>query len=139
MFRSVLVPLDGSPSSEHALPVALNLVRRCEGRLRVVRVHELFPPAYGASVGFSEQVNAAVKQQERDYLDTINSRLPAADRVRTTIELLDGDIVPALQADMIGLATHGRHGLNRLLFGSVADKLIRSSTLPILLTRQKSQ
>ena len=70
MIHSVLVPLDGSPFAEHALPWGTTLARRADARLLLARVHEFFPPADGATVLFADQVDRAVKERERAYLDS---------------------------------------------------------------------
>lgn len=140
MIRSVLVPLDGSPLSEHALPLAAAVARRAGARLVLARVHELLPPAYGVGVGFAEKVDDALEEKERAELDAVRSRLPADLIDKVTAELLEGDIVPALaaraaSADLVVMSTHGYGPLARFWLGSVADQMVRVLPVPLLLVR----
>jgi nucleotide-binding universal stress UspA family protein len=122
MFRSVLVPLDGSPFSEQALPLA-QMVGRVEGtRLHLGHVHE------GDGGG-----------QKEDYLAEIAGRLQAAG-VETDHRLLEGKVGKAIEdwakevaPDLIVMATHARSGLERLRLGSVAEALVSSGIAPMLL------
>jgi nucleotide-binding universal stress UspA family protein len=138
MIRTVMVPVDGSPFAEHALPAALAIARRGDGRLRVVRVHEIFPPAYGGSPSLAERVDEAIMDRERVDLDDVARRLPPSFPVTT--ELLDGEIVPALarraaECDLVVMSTHGHGPLVRFWLGSVADELMRVLPVPLLLVR----
>jgi nucleotide-binding universal stress UspA family protein len=140
MIRSVLVPLDGSSLSEHALPLAAAVARRAGARLVLARVHELLPPAYGVGVRFAEKVDGALKEKERAELDAVRRRLPLDLTGQVTAELLEGDVVPALAAraaaaDLVVMATHGYGPLARFWLGSVADQMVRVLPVPLLLVR----
>jgi nucleotide-binding universal stress UspA family protein len=143
MLRSILVPLDGSPFGEHALPLALGIARRAGAELQLLHVHQ--PVVIAAAEGplfVSDQVDAEIKQQQRAYLDDVRRRLAAVGDVPAHPVLLEGEIVPTLRGaaaslgvDLIVLTTHGRGALARFWLGSVADELVRDSPVPLLLVR----
>lgn len=136
MYRSILVPLDGSAFSEHALARALGLARRSGAQLHLAHVHA--PP----SSGLADTARAELRATAQMYLEGLVQRLAASWRVPITTMLLDGPIVAALcgyaaqcRADLIVMSTHGRGALSRFWLGSTADALIRQATVPMLLVR----
>ena len=140
MIHSVLTPLDGSPFSEHALPLAVALARRAGASLHLVRVHQPLPPPYATELIPDASVDAFLQEQERQYLDTTARRLAVGAPLRVATELLQGDVATALQkraasADLVVMSTHGRGPLGRFWLGSVADELIRVIPAPLLLVR----
>jgi nucleotide-binding universal stress UspA family protein len=123
MFRSVLVPLDGTPLSEQAMQLAEMVGRAAGTRLHLVSVEE--PGADAADRG--------------SYLTDIVQRLQGAD-IEADYVLLEGKVVEAIEgrakqvdADLIVMVTHGRSGLERLRFGSVAEGLVTRGIAPMLL------
>jgi nucleotide-binding universal stress UspA family protein len=144
MYRSVLVPLDGSAFAEHALPLALSIARRAGATLHLVQVHVLYPlqePACGW-LPFNPTLDVEVKEQERAYLAGVVKRLAAGSAVPVTSTLTDGLIVDGIleqvraqKADLIVMTTHGQGPLTRLWLGSTADALIRLAPSPVLLAR----
>jgi nucleotide-binding universal stress UspA family protein len=142
MIRSVLVPLDGSPFGEHALPLALAVARRAGASLQLVHVHQSVPPASVAGVTVADAVEVMLRQEEQAYLDDMAKHLPVSVPVRTT--LLDGAVAQAIHnraaangVDLVVLATHGRGALGRFWLGSVTDELIRLLPMPALLVRPR--
>lgn len=144
MLHTILVPLDGSAFAETALPTAFHLARRDDADVLVVRVHEPALPVTrtrGARV-VDPTLDQVLREEERRYLDELPARLPASDRARVRIELLEGGIVETLAAhtraagtDLVVMTTHARGGLSRAWLGSVADGLLRRSPVPVLLLR----
>jgi nucleotide-binding universal stress UspA family protein len=146
MYRSILVPLDGSTFAEHALPLALSIARRAGATLRLVQVHlSVFPPFGdgGGTVPLDFRLDDEVRAQEAAYLASTIARLTAvAPTVPASTALLDGPTADVLcgqaiaaKADLVVMATHGRGALSRLWLGSVADKLVRKLPMPVLLVR----
>lgn len=144
MYRSLLVPLDGSAFAEQALPFALNIARQAGATVNLVSVH--VPCAFLSTEGmtaWSYQWVADSMEQERAYLDGITKRLTTAGSVPVSSKFLEGPAVAeALQhhatatgADLIIMTTHGRGPLSRFWLGGVADELVRRATTPILLVR----
>lgn len=143
MYRTILVPLDGSQFAEHALPVALALARRSGARLHLVSVSTPLTAAYleGIYLG-SDDLDAEVNTRYRAYLDGMAVRLREYINVPITDEVRHGEVAPALcqlasggEYDLVVMATHGRGPLGRFWLGSVADEVIRHVTLPVLLVR----
>lgn len=147
----VLVPLDGSALAEEALPHAVGLARLLNGSLVLLRVvvptPVVAPPlAPGGEILLGAPVlDADLVEQERaeaeDYLRDVAARLREQGVTVQTIASV-GPVATvvletsrAVDASLIVLATHGRTGLERLLFGSVAAEVLRRAELPLLLVR----
>lgn len=143
LFRSILVPLDGSPLAEEALPLALGIAHKSGSTIWLALVHE--PPAipYDApSARLVTSTEEAVEQAEREYLRKVESRLREGGIHAATLGPLTGEIGPVLAeqvleigVDLVVMATHGRGGVQRAWLGSVADYLIRHVDVPVLLVR----
>jgi nucleotide-binding universal stress UspA family protein len=146
MFRTILVPLDGSPFAEQALPWALCLARRAGATLDLVRGHVLYALTQPAAAWapFDPVAEAECQQEERAYLDGIARRLTGAAPVAVRKALVDGFETEGIRkrvqegrADLVVMATHGRGPLGRLFLGSVADVLVRETSVPVLLVRPR--
>lgn len=140
MYRSILVPLDGSAASEHAIPYALGIARRAAATVQLVHVST---PAQRVP-GSGRTVSEIEEQRERArvYLAELGGELSERWEVPVSALVLDGPAATALNAyattagtDLIVMTTHGRSALSRLWLGSVADTLVRQTHLPLLLTR----
>jgi nucleotide-binding universal stress UspA family protein len=142
MIRSILVPLDGSPFAEHALPYALAVARRAGARVEVAHAH---PPPDPARPDWPrpppERSDPESLAGRRAYLDGVARRLTAAGAAASAA-LLEGPTALALcrraeegGADLVVMTTHGRGPLSRLWLGGVADALLRHLTTPLLLVR----
>jgi nucleotide-binding universal stress UspA family protein len=138
-LRRLLVPLDGSPLAESALPSACALGRTLGATVVLVRV-EPFATAGMPDYGYVSDLSAvdaeAVARAEA-YLERVRSRLPGG--VRTELVVLRGFPAATLEqfarqedVDLVVMATHAYGGLRRLVAGSVADQLIRQG-LPVYL------
>jgi nucleotide-binding universal stress UspA family protein len=141
-LRSIVVPLDGSPAAEQAIPAATAIARAARARLRLVLVHRLPPaPNDRQAAKLYVSVELAVRKAERAYLRAIARRVKDGG-ARATGLLLEGPAGPTLvrwirrsDADLVVMTTHGRGALGRAVYGSVADQLVRSLELPVLLVR----
>jgi nucleotide-binding universal stress UspA family protein len=97
-------------------------------------------PVAQALIERTETLHNQLRQQARDYLETIAGGLRQRGfRVLTRVEVEEKPALAILNqaqtADLVALSTHGRHGLSRLFVGSVADKVIRGGHLPVLVYR----
>jgi nucleotide-binding universal stress UspA family protein len=143
MYRSLLVPLDGSQFGEHALPLARAIARQTGATLHLVHVHVISVPiSVDAIPVFDEALDAQDRAREQSYLDGLARRLSAGGALTITTAVLDDPIANTLQtyalAHDIGLVvmtTHGRGPFSRFWLGSVADTLVRCAPMPILLLR----
>jgi nucleotide-binding universal stress UspA family protein len=142
MFRSILVPLDGSTFGEHALPLAASLARRADAVLHLVHVHQAVPPASVAGVAVMDTLDLHLRQDEQAYLADVVRRLTEAGPIKVNSVLLEGEVEPAIrahaarvEADLVAMSTHGRGALGRFWLGSVADELVRDLPRPVLVVR----
>jgi nucleotide-binding universal stress UspA family protein len=141
MYHSIVVPLDGSPFGEQALPLALSIAQRAEVPIDVVHVHVPLAPMYAESAaGLETTLDPRIRDQEEAYLNDIVKRIAAVSRCRICTKLLDGSVADAIRehaqarsADLIVMTTHGRGPFSRFWLGSAADQLVRRSSTPILL------
>jgi nucleotide-binding universal stress UspA family protein len=143
MYRSVLVPLDGSPFSEQALPLARTIARASGAALHLAQVYVPGVKQPIASQPSSDAgLEAEHRRREQAYLDAIATRLGIEAEIKVVPVLLDGPIADTLgvyvstnDIDLVVMTTHGRGGINRLWLGSIADTLARRITVPLLLIR----
>jgi len=144
MYKKILVAVDGSETSARALAAALNLARESDARLQplfVVDVPLLIYDVPGYDPSYVR--NALVEEGKRVLADA--TALMAASGVKGPARLVEtelaGDdiahrILAAAQefgADVVVMGTHGRHGVQRLMLGSVAERFLRIATCPVLL------
>ena len=138
MFDTVVVATDGSDSVKRAVDVALDLAARCEAD-----VHAL-------SVVDASEVDASPAQLQDEFRTALETTADAA--LGTVEERADREVTTAIRegrpageicgyarevdADVIATGTRGRHGENRLLLGSVAERIVRTSPVPVLTVRQ---
>ncbi len=143
MGEQILAPLDESELAEHALPTAARLAQAVGGRLHLVRVIDLLAHATWAPIPAFVPANvyAREEQETRAYLTTQQERL-AATGLAVLTATPTGDVGAALldyereaQITLVVLCSHGRSGLARFALGSVAERLLRYGTAPLLLVR----
>jgi len=150
MYRTIMVPLDGSSLGEYALPLALGIARRAGATLDLVHVcTALGPNAFGGELDapvLGETRREQLRVRARAYLEQLAGSLSARWEVAITATVLDGRAVDTLYdhalasgADLVVMTTHGYGPLTRAWMGSVADKLVRRLPMPILLTRPHDQ
>ena len=146
IFRTVLVPLDGSLLSEQALPLARRLASGMGAVLELVRVHVSATAweAYTDAMAGSPAPEADTTREEVAYLEERAAEARAGG-LEVSTSLLQGQVAPAIArraravADLVIMTTHGRGPLSRFWLGSVADELLRTLHVPILLIRPTMQ
>ena len=143
MYKRALVPLDGSPTAEAIIPFILEIAGPLDMAVRLVRVVEPIAPMVveGASPVIVDDPVARERDAE-EYLAPIAAELRGRG-VEAAWEVRRGaaaaSILAAAQSsgvDLIAMSTHGRSGLGRLLFGSVAEQVLRHADVPVFLMRQ---
>ena len=141
MFRTVVVPLDGSHFAEQALPHALAIVRGAGASLDLVHVHVL-EEHKSARYSYDPSIDKEHQHEEQLYLENMAKSLTSVSPVPWTAAVITGlDSEAILQrvhdrkADLIVMSTHGRGALDRFFLGGVADELIRQAAVPVLLVR----
>lgn len=142
----VLVPLDGSPFSEYALPLAARLARLQNAELDLARAHlpiAVMPaPGEFALPAYEPTWDREARDASRAYLQERCDRLEREYGVRARPVLLDGRVAQALEeyvrgADvtLVVTTTHGRGGISRVVQGSVVDELVRLVDIPVITLR----
>jgi nucleotide-binding universal stress UspA family protein len=145
MYRSVLVPLDGSRFGEQALPLALSVARRSGAGLLLAHVQVLPALMYTETrYNVENTLDARAREQARGYLDGVVKRLAETAGVPVSGVFLEGGVADALHeyikghgVDLVVMTTHGRGPLSRFWLGSVADELARRAPAPLLLIRPR--
>jgi nucleotide-binding universal stress UspA family protein len=143
MYERVLVPLDGSDLAEQILPFAEKVAGPLDAEIILVRVVE--PLSAGeamAAAGVVAPDTLFLRELDaKRYLVSLEQRVTNKGlRVRTRIQHGSAaeEIVKAATtsgADLIAMTTHGRSGIGRLLFGSVAEAVLRAAQVPVLMIR----
>jgi nucleotide-binding universal stress UspA family protein len=147
-FPIVLVPLDGSGFAEQALPVAAAIARRTDATLHLASVQMPMPVLAPGAEDFAVDVNVhrELREQLQAYLASTAQTVSTPHGLEVTSALLDGLPADALaqyarakHVALIVMTTHGHGGLSRLWLGSVADRLLRRVTVPVLLLRPREE
>lgn len=135
MYKRILVPLDGSPFAEHALPVAIAISRLTNAAVHLVRVHEPSSTMY-TSRGRSDEL---VRRRELEYLNAVAARSVAAGTSAVVTSLVNGWPPSAIEreiarigADLVVITDRGRTGLVTRCFGTVSDNLVRQAHVPVV-------
>ena len=144
MFERIVVGLDGSRVSETALKTGVELARRLGAPLHLVRVADLAVVPWGANqaaAAYAELSNEMVREKDAAtrYLETVAQPL-RDEGLTVATEVRSGFAARELAAaagpgDLLIVASHGRHGLERLMLGSVAEEVVKRSPAPVLVTR----
>ena len=151
MYRRVVVPLDGSDLAAGVLPHVTEVIRDRGSQVYLLSVAPLMrriaPTVVDvcpSSAGTQEE-RRHIERELAAYLQTAAQRLePVAADVRANVRFgRPADEILAfageLGADLIAMSTHGRSGISRWVFGSVADRVLRGATCPVLLVRAGTQ
>ena len=154
MYERILVPLDGSILGETALSYIEELVSKLKPEpkvevtlLQVVSslTHYIIAGEAGVQVPYTEQEMEQIKQKAMDYLNKASEGLRKRGAiVKTQVSIGDhadeiNNVANEIDADLVAMSTHGRSGLSRWAFGSVADKVLRGGNKPVLMVRVPSE
>lgn len=144
MYQKILVPVDGSTTSEHALQEAIKLAKLHQAQLELVHVFEdILYWVDESYINYAELQETIRTSSEK----TLNQALALVQQAGLTAEtkLLEAkseriaNVILAeaerWQAELIVIGTHGRTGFSRMVLGSVAEGVVRSAPMPVLLVR----
>lgn len=143
MYKRLLVPLDGSALAEAALSHAEQLAAAGDGEIVLLRVvispySIVAPDLVLAGQGIDQDI---LQQQAEHYLQTAAARL-AGRGFAVRMATCPGPVAEAIldharssDADLIVMSTHGRGGISRWVYGSVADRVLQAAPCPVLLIR----
>ena len=142
MYSKIVVPLDGSPVAECALPLVRTLARRLALPVTLFSVVDLREISRDVTAAdgllFLDRMVEDESRRMTDYVNQTAKSLGAVALVTQSDKGAAETIVETAAADknsLIVMATHGRSGLNRFLLGSTAEKVLRASNNPVLLVK----
>jgi len=142
-IKKVLVPIDFSDYSKSSLRYSVNFVRCFKADLILIYVIEpvIYPPDFSMGQIAVPAVDAEIDKRAYEELNKLaKTEVPADMNVRTIIKT-GKPFVEIIETaaeeniDLIIIATHGRSGVEHILFGSTADKVIRKAPCPVLTVR----
>jgi nucleotide-binding universal stress UspA family protein len=147
MYRRILVPVDGSTTSNCALQEAIKLAQQHHAQLELVHVFEdILYWVDESYINYAELQETVRESSEKILIEA--QALVQQGGLATGIKLLEAkgqrtaNVIVAeaerWQADLIVIGTHGRTGFSRLLLGSVAEGVVRTAAIPVLLIRGHS-
>lgn len=153
MYSKIVVPLDGSVFAEQALPHAEAVAVRGETEIHLISIAPMLEDQGLAAVDLypvyvyhdylvdQTQETQRIRTELQDYLNQVAARLRATG-FDALISIRFGQPADEILAyaqelgcDIIVMSTHGRSGVGRWVYGSVADKVLRGSKIPVLLIR----
>lgn len=146
-YKHILVPLDGSELAELALADAFGVAEMSQAEVTLLQIVAPIDTVVGAETGhpiFIDQQWETKKGNALEYLSTVCERLGCPEvQTHTVVEMgppaeMIIDYAHHHPVDLIVMATHGRSGLPRWVYGSVADKVLRGADVPVLLVRAHS-
>ncbi|ELY45045.1 universal stress protein [Natronorubrum sulfidifaciens] len=140
MFDTVVVATDGSESVKRAIDVALDLAARFDAEIHALSVVDA-SEVDASPQQLRDELRTALETTADAALATVEER--ATDDAEITTAVREGrpaaeicEYAREIDADLVATGTRGRHGENRLLLGSVAERIVRTSPVPVLSVRQ---
>jgi nucleotide-binding universal stress UspA family protein len=146
MYQKILVPLDGSPLAECVFPHVEALAGGCQVKeVVLIRVIEPFrqptPSEYAIKPEEVIRINEEIRVEAEKYISQAKAKIKlSGGEIKTAV--LRGNPAEALAdyaskngVDLIIIATHGRSGVSRWVWGSVADRTLRSACVPVMMVR----
>jgi nucleotide-binding universal stress UspA family protein len=144
MYKTILVPLDGSKRAEAILPHVEELAQRYDARVVFMRVLEPIPYVMGPEatpMTLREQELAQRRNDAQSYVEARKGEFREMG-IEAKAEVLQGPVVQAItdaaereDADLIAIASHGRSGLSQCFYGSVAAGVLHRVDRPLLVVR----
>jgi len=145
MYRKILVPLDGSKLAECVLPHVEAMAKASQVQevifMRVIEPFRQPMGDYALDEKLITRIDSEHKTEAEKYLQELTGRIHLGG-VKTRWEVLKGRVADNLadyatknSVDLIIIATHGRSGVSRWVWGSVADRILRSSCVPVFMVR----
>jgi nucleotide-binding universal stress UspA family protein len=139
-FRQILFPVDLSDAAEKIVPTVTTMVNTFKSRLHllfVARVFEYFTGMYVPPVSitdFEKQVVVGAEKRLYEFAEAHFSDIPHMKTIVVSGDPAESilDYIESNSVDLVIMGTHGRKGLDKIIFGSVADQIVRSSAVPVL-------
>jgi nucleotide-binding universal stress UspA family protein len=137
--QTLVVATDFGPSADAALDRAIELARKLKARIFLVHTYQLpivgFPD--GALVASAELISRILDGAQTAFARALESRKDCGVEIKTILKQADPregilEVANEVQADLIVVGTHGRRGIARALIGSVAESIVRTSSVPVM-------
>jgi len=142
MYKKILVPLDGSKLSEAVLKHVVTIATSCQiPEVVLIRIRKPLDNSVRATLNaeIAEELDQAYNDEADSYLRKVAKKLEKKG-IGVKVEVFEGDPAEKIikyskdnDVDLIIMSTHGRSGFSRIVFGSVADKVLRQTEVPLLL------
>ncbi|MBI5928710.1 MAG: universal stress protein [Chloroflexi bacterium] len=149
MYNKILVPLDGSSLAEQALPHAIELAQKFNSEIHLIQVIVQYSGAitpYELDYKMTETFREAAIREAHEYLHRIEGLFIAKGIKPVAIKVIEGMVAESILEyaahygiQLIVMGTHGRSGVGRWVFGSVAEKVLRVSDCPVFLVRATAE
>ena len=144
-IQHILTPIDFGQASDHALTMAIQLGQVLHARLTLMHVVQTpsivgFDPGMGVAQ-YMDEVTAQARQSLSQYAQRVQGAglaCEAVTEIGSPFQLIV-DYAATQQVDMIVMGTHGHTGLQHMLLGSVAERVVRLATCPVLVTRGEEE
>ena len=150
MYQKILVPIDGSPTSDLGLAESIALAKALRAQLRLIHVFDQFSmmSSMGGAMTFTSEVLDVMREAGEEVLQ--KGRATATSQgINVDTALFDDFSGPLSEivtkdarrwgAELIVLGTHGRRGVGRALLGSDAEQILRHAPVPVLLVRAPTE
>jgi len=139
MYKKILVPLDGSLLSEAALPHAEELAKKGGAEIVVLRIPEHVEPkfpaqAYAISLQQQAEADAEAERYIKEKVEFFEHEHIKAEGISREGSVLETilEVADETHADMIAMSTHGWKGLQHMLKGSIAEKVVQNAHIPVM-------
>ncbi|MBW1803771.1 MAG: universal stress protein [Deltaproteobacteria bacterium] len=147
MYKTILIPLDGSKRAEAILPHVEDIAKHYSSKLILLQVIELSWIITGPEMTYNTQYEKDMDyqtEQAKSYLGHLRKQF-LEKGIDAAIQITQGPVVDAIlhvadseKVDLIALASHGRSGVSRVFYGSVAAGILQRVDRPLLLIRARS-
>ena len=144
-LRHILVAVDFGESSDEATELAIDLARKFDASLTLVHTYEIPTYAYPGAPLLAVDLLSPIAEAAGKHLDktlvAVRARVPGAKALlrsgTAAAEILA--VIDEIHPDLVVTGTHGRRGISRAIFGSVAERIVRLSPVPVLTVRQRAR
>jgi nucleotide-binding universal stress UspA family protein len=147
MYKQILCPVDGSPTSDCGMMEAIHLAKDQHAKLRFLHVIDMYFPILDATGDFNVvYMDDVLRDNGKKVIDKAEAAAHKAgvEADSRTVEAIGGRVskfvmqqVKEWPADLIVMGTHGLRGIERLMMGSDAETIVRTSLTPVLLVREQ--
>ena len=149
MYEKILIPLDGSERAESIMSHATELAKQFDSQLILLQVIE---PVLATTMAYEGTISPVIYEEELSRLQTTAEEYMASwhaklanRQIKTKTVIEHGavvhnilDVAEREGADLIAMSSHGRTGLSRVFYGSIAAGVLHSASLPLLLIRAET-